>query len=166
MLFVVRLQLQETGSVFEPSVGGGLFDLVKSIITDIYTAANQLARISVSRHGNYQETLQQCQDLRALEQEVMRHMQQVRDEAESLREGLDRYAHLWESDRQGVMHEFLKYGRQVRPEEPDAEETPPTLKDVQREVRHTCEVRTHLCSCEVRLMVSVMFSFRSSRSTD
>ncbi|KAE8290438.1 Dynein heavy chain 11, axonemal Axonemal beta dynein heavy chain 11 Ciliary dynein heavy chain 11 [Larimichthys crocea] len=106
-------QLQETGSVFEPSVGGGLFDLVKSIITDIYTAANQLARISVSRHGNYQETLQQCQDLRALEQEVMRHMQQVRDEAESLREGLDRYAHLWESDRQGVMHEFLKYGRQI-----------------------------------------------------
>ncbi|TKS79232.1 Dynein heavy chain 17, axonemal [Collichthys lucidus] len=131
----------------QPSVGGGLFDLVKSIITDIYTAANQLARISVSRHGNYQETLQQCQDLRALEQEVMRHMQQVRDDAESLREGLDRYAHLWESDRQGVMHEFLKYGRQVRPEEPDAEETPPTLKDVQREIEslhRLSEQVTHL----------------------
>lgn len=154
MLFAVRLQLQETGSVFEPSVGGGLSDLLKSIITDIYTAANQPVRISVSRHSNYQATLQQCPDLRALEQEVMRHLQQVREEAESLREGLDRYAHLWKSDRQGVMQEFLMYSRQVRPEEPDTEETPPTLKDFQREVRHTCEVRTHLWSCEVRLMVS------------
>ena len=49
----VRLQLQETGSVFEPSVGGGLSDLLKTV----YTAANQLPRISVRRHGNYQVSL-------------------------------------------------------------------------------------------------------------
>ncbi len=56
-LFAVRLQLQETGSVFEPSVGGGLSDILTTIITDIYAAASQPPRISVSHHGNYQVTL-------------------------------------------------------------------------------------------------------------
>ena len=50
----VRLQLQETGSVFEPSVGG---DLLKTIITDIYRAASLPARISMSRYDNLQVTV-------------------------------------------------------------------------------------------------------------
>lgn len=55
-LLAVRLELQETGSVFEPSVSGGLSDLLKTIITDVYTAASLPPRISVSRQGNYQVT--------------------------------------------------------------------------------------------------------------
>lgn len=42
--------------MFEPSVDGGLTDLLENIITDIYTAASLPPRISVSRHGNYQVT--------------------------------------------------------------------------------------------------------------
>ncbi|KAG7233943.1 hypothetical protein INR49_006298 [Caranx melampygus] len=39
-----------------------------------------------------------------------------------------------QSDRQAVMQEFLTYSRQLGPEELEAEETPPTLKDFQREI--------------------------------
>ncbi|XP_044075484.1 dynein axonemal heavy chain 17-like [Siniperca chuatsi] len=134
-LLAVRLQLQETGSVFEPSVGDGLSDLLKTIITDIYTAASLPPRISVSRQGNYQVSLQQSPDLSALEEEVMHRLLQVREEAEHLRAGLDRYSYLWQSDRRRVMQEFLTYSRQLGPEELEAVETPPTLKDFQREIQ-------------------------------
>ncbi|XP_073347414.1 dynein axonemal heavy chain 17-like [Pagrus major] len=127
----VRLELQETGSVLEPSVGGGL---LKTIITDIYTAASLPARISVSRHDNLQESLQQSPDLTALEQEVMRHLVLVKEEAEHLRAGLDRYSYLWQSNRKEMMQDFLAYSRQLRPDELEAEEAPPSLKDFQREI--------------------------------
>ncbi|XP_038575069.1 dynein heavy chain 17, axonemal-like isoform X2 [Micropterus salmoides] len=125
-LLAVRLELQETGSVFEPSVSGGLSDLLKTIITDVYTAASLPPRISVS--------LQQSPKLSALEQEVMRRLLQVREEAERLRAGLNRYSYLWQSNRRRVMQEFLTYSRQLGPEELEAEKTPPTLKDFQREI--------------------------------
>ncbi|XP_041805081.1 dynein heavy chain 17, axonemal-like isoform X2 [Chelmon rostratus] len=133
-LFAVRLQLQETGSVFEPSLDGGLSDLLKTIIADIYKAASLPARISVSRPGNYQMSLQQSPDLSALEQDIMHHLLQVREEAEHLRAGLDRYSYLWQSDRMQVIQDFLTYSRQLGPEELEAEETPPTLKDFKREI--------------------------------
>lgn len=60
---------------------------------------------------------------------------EVREEAERLRAGLDRYSYLWQSDRRSVMQEFLTYSRQLGPEELEAEEAPPTLKDFKREVR-------------------------------
>lgn len=66
------------------------------------------------------------------------HLLQVREEAELLLARLDRYSHLWLSDRKEVMQEFLTYSRQLRPEEVEVEVAPPTLKDFQREVRHTC----------------------------
>ncbi|KAM7399948.1 hypothetical protein PAMA_004572 [Pampus argenteus] len=178
-LLAVSLQLQDTGSVFEPSVNSGLSDLMKSIISDVYTAASLLPRISVSRHGNYkrvfqvslvfkvfkvsqvfqvlwvsrvfrvlqvlqvsqvlqsrmfQVSLQHNPDLSVLEQEVMRRLLQVREDAEHLRIGLDRYSYLWQSDRRNVMQEFLTHSRQLGPEELEAEEAPPTLKDFKREI--------------------------------
>lgn len=83
-------------------------------------------------------SLQQSPDLSALEQEVMRHLLQVRQEAECLRAGLDRYSYLWQSDGREVMQKFLTYSREPGPEELEVEETPPTLKDFQREVRLIC----------------------------
>lgn len=53
----VSLQRQETGSVFEFSGGGGLCEHLKSIISDVYTAASLPPRISVHRHDNYQVSL-------------------------------------------------------------------------------------------------------------
>ncbi|XP_040910342.1 dynein heavy chain 17, axonemal-like [Toxotes jaculatrix] len=126
-LLAVSLQLKETGSVFEPSVGD---DLLMKIISDIHTAASLQPRISMGRHGNYQHS----PELSELEREVMQRLLQVREEAERLRAGLDRYSHLWQSDRQEVFQEFLTYSRQLGPEELEADKTPPTLKDFRREI--------------------------------
>ncbi|XP_047445761.1 dynein axonemal heavy chain 17-like isoform X2 [Mugil cephalus] len=146
-LLTISLQLKETGSVFEPSVGVGLSDFLKTIISDVYAAANQLPRISTSHHGNYQVSLQLDPELSALEHEVMHHLQKVEEEAEHLRAGLDRYSHLWQSDRTTAFQEFLSYSRQLGPEEVEPEQAPPTLKDFQREIeslhRLSAEV-THL----------------------
>nr|XP_020515899.2 dynein heavy chain 17, axonemal-like [Labrus bergylta] len=81
-----------------------------------------------------QVSLQQRPALCELEQEVMSHLVQVRKEAEHLRAKLDRYSYLWESDRRGVMEDFLTYGRQLEADELEAEVTPPTLKDFRREI--------------------------------
>ncbi|XP_068565359.1 dynein axonemal heavy chain 17-like isoform X4 [Cebidichthys violaceus] len=129
VFLTVSLQLQETGSVFEPSVGDGLSDLLQSV----YSAASLPLRVSERRHGNYQVSLQQSPDLSALEQEVMHRLLQVKEEAERLSAGLDRYAYLWQSDRREVMQEFLTYSRQLGDEEVEVEEALPTLKDFQRE---------------------------------
>ncbi|XP_068424324.1 dynein axonemal heavy chain 17-like [Clinocottus analis] len=134
VLLKVSLQLQETGSVFEPSVGVGLSNLLQTIISDIYSAAGLPPRISVSRQGTYQVSLQQSPDLSALEQEVMHQLLQVREEAERLSAGLDRYSYLWRSNRKEVMQEFLTYSRRLGPAELEVKVTPPTLKDFQREV--------------------------------
>ncbi|XP_041659589.1 dynein heavy chain 17, axonemal-like [Cheilinus undulatus] len=134
VLMAVSLRLKETGSVFEPSVDVGLSDFLKSIINDVYAVAGLPPRISVSRHGNYQVSLRQHPALQELEQEVMCHLQQVKEEAEHLRAGLDRYSFLWESDRRAVMEDFLAYGRQLRADELEAEVTPPTLRDFRREI--------------------------------
>ncbi|XP_031695289.1 dynein beta chain, ciliary-like isoform X1 [Anarrhichthys ocellatus] len=130
VFLTVSLQLQETGIVFEPSVGVGLSDLLQSI----YSAASLPLRVSERRHSNYQVSLQQSPDLSALEQEVMHRLLQVKEEAERLSAGLDRYAYLWQSDRREVMQEFLIYSRQLGDEEVEVEEAPPTLKDFQREI--------------------------------
>ncbi|XP_068565357.1 dynein axonemal heavy chain 17-like isoform X2 [Cebidichthys violaceus] len=130
VFLTVSLQLQETGSVFEPSVGDGLSDLLQSV----YSAASLPLRVSERRHGNYQVSLQQSPDLSALEQEVMHRLLQVKEEAERLSAGLDRYAYLWQSDRREVMQEFLTYSRQLGDEEVEVEEALPTLKDFQREI--------------------------------
>ncbi|MEQ2233582.1 hypothetical protein ILYODFUR_023355, partial [Ilyodon furcidens] len=60
---------------------------------------------------------------------------QVKEEAEQLRAGLNRYSHLWQSDRTAVFQEFLTYGKQLGAEAVDAERKPPTLKDFQREIQ-------------------------------
>ncbi|XP_033991967.1 dynein beta chain, ciliary-like [Trematomus bernacchii] len=144
VFLTVSLQLQETGSVFEPSVGGGLSDLLQSFINDVYSAASLPPRISDGHHGNYQVCLQQEPRLSALEQEVMRLLQKVKEEAELLQVKMDRYSYLWQSDRRAVMQEFLTYSRQLGPEELEAPEAPPTLKDFQRELQALSSLQVEL----------------------
>ncbi|XP_033935531.1 dynein beta chain, ciliary-like, partial [Pseudochaenichthys georgianus] len=140
VFLTVSLQLQETGSVFEPSVGGGLSDLLQSFINGVYSAASLPPRISAGHRGNYQQEPR----LSALEQEVMRRLQKVKEEAELLQVKMDRYSHLWQSDRQAVMQEFLTYSRQLGPEELEAPEAPPTLKDFQRELQALSSLQVEL----------------------
>ncbi|KAK1879676.1 Dynein heavy chain 17 axonemal [Dissostichus eleginoides] len=159
-------KLQETGSVFEPSVGGGLSDLLQSFINDVYSAASLPPRISAGHHGNYQVCLQQEPRLSALEQEVMRRLQKVKEEAELLQVKMDRYSHLWQSDRQAVMQEFLTYSRQLGPEELEAPEAPPTLKDFQRELQALSSLQVELSQLdEQRLLGWLKVELRPFRDS-
>ncbi|XP_061835200.1 dynein axonemal heavy chain 17-like isoform X3 [Nerophis lumbriciformis] len=134
-LLQVSLQLDSTGSLFEPSLEEDLADLLKSFIDDVYSAASLPPRISVSHHGGHQEALRENADLMALEQEVMQHLPEVREEAALLKARLDNFSHLWNSNKRAVMQEFLTYGRKLKPEEEEVAETPPTLADFQREIQ-------------------------------
>ncbi|XP_014908824.1 dynein heavy chain 17, axonemal-like isoform X4 [Poecilia latipinna] len=135
-LLAVSLQLQDSrGLVFEPSIDDGPAAFLKTIIRDVYGAGALVPRISVGRHGDYQESLRQNPELCALEQEVMTRLLQVKEEAEKLRAGLDRYAHLWLSDKQAVFQEFLAYGKPLAVGEVEADKNPPSLKDFQREIQ-------------------------------
>lgn len=146
--------------MFEPSIDDGPAAFLKTIIRDVYGAGALVPRISVGRHGDYQvsrpsvlltrpatptslhsspvlqESLRQNPELCALEQEVMTRLLQVKEEAKKLRAGLDRYAHLWLSDKQAVFQEFLTYGKPLAVGEVEADQNPPSLKDFQREVTH------------------------------
>ncbi|XP_077414760.1 dynein axonemal heavy chain 17-like isoform X2 [Vanacampus margaritifer] len=133
-LLQVSLQLQPTGSVFDPSLTTDLTDVLKSFIADIHAAASLPPRISTSQEGNYQEALRDNADLVALEQEVMQHLQDVNEEAELLKADLDRFSPLWQSHKRGVMQEFLAYGRRLKEGEEEVDECPPTLADFQREI--------------------------------
>ncbi|XP_023191184.1 dynein heavy chain 17, axonemal-like [Xiphophorus maculatus] len=135
-LLAVSLQLRDSrGLVFEPSIDDGPAAFLKTIIRDVYGAGALVPRISVGRHGDYQESLRQNPELCALEQEVMTRLLQVKEEAKKLRAGLDRYAHLWLSDKQAVFQEFLTYGKPLAVGEVEADQNPPSLKDFQREIQ-------------------------------
>ncbi|XP_054882263.1 dynein axonemal heavy chain 17-like [Poeciliopsis prolifica] len=134
-LLAVSLQLRDSrGLVFEPSIDDGPTAFLKTIIRDVYGAGALVPRISVSRHGDYQESLRQNPELCALEQEVMARLLQMKEEAEKLRAELNRYAHLWLSDKRAVFQEFLDYGKPLAVGEVEAE-NPPSLKDFQREIQ-------------------------------
>ncbi|PWA32762.1 hypothetical protein CCH79_00020373 [Gambusia affinis] len=135
-LLAVSLQLRDSrGLVFEPLIDDGPAAFLKTIMRDVYGTCALVPRISIGRHGDYQESLRQNPELCALEQEVMTRLLQVKEEAEKLRVGLDRYAHLWLSDKQAVFQEFLAYSKPLAVGEVEAEENPPSLKDFQREIQ-------------------------------
>ncbi|XP_061776593.1 dynein axonemal heavy chain 17-like isoform X1 [Nerophis ophidion] len=134
-LLQVSLQLDSTGSLFKPSLEEDLADLLKSFIDDVYSAASLPPRISVSHQGGHQDALRENADLMALEQEVMQHLPEVREEAALLKARLDKFSPLWNSNKRAVMQEFLTYGRKLTPDEEEVVETPPTLADFQREIQ-------------------------------
>ncbi|XP_061694807.1 dynein axonemal heavy chain 17-like isoform X3 [Syngnathoides biaculeatus] len=135
-LLQVSLQLQLTGSVFDPSLTSDLTEVLKSFIADIHAAAALPPRVSAARRGNYQEALREDAELTALEKEVMLRLQEANEEAERLRADLDRFSPLWQSHKRSVMDDFLKYGRHLDEGEEDVDEAPPKLADFQREVSH------------------------------
>ncbi|XP_063741803.1 dynein axonemal heavy chain 11-like [Eleginops maclovinus] len=100
-----------------------------------------------------QVCLQQEPCLSALEQEVMHRLLKVGEEAELLQVRMDRYSFLWQSDRQAVMQEFLTYSRQLGPEEMEAPEAPPTLKDFQRELQALSSLQGELSHLEEQVLL-------------
>ncbi|KAM9790923.1 dynein axonemal heavy chain 17-like [Syngnathus typhle] len=135
-LLQVSLQLQPTGSVFDPSLTSDLTEVLKSFISDVLAAGALPPRLAGAHRGNYQEALRDNAELAELEKEVMQHLQEVNQEAELLRANLDRFSPLWLSPKRNVMQEFLTYGRRLNQGEEEVDKVPPTLADFQREINN------------------------------
>ncbi|XP_078144038.1 dynein axonemal heavy chain 17-like [Centroberyx gerrardi] len=152
-LLCVCVQLQEAECVLSCR----LTDRLKSLLDQIYTAAELIHPLSVCRDP-HQLALQQQVELCVLRGEVLRRGQEVQEEAERLREQLDRFSFLWQDDRQEVMQQFLTYGRVPSPEELEAEApppaAPPTLQDFSREVESYERLRGEASRLDERPVLS------------
>uniref|UniRef100_A0A4X1URR4 Dynein axonemal heavy chain 17 n=1 Tax=Sus scrofa TaxID=9823 RepID=A0A4X1URR4_PIG len=150
-LFEVRMELDDDGLVFSPSLDMGgdrsFLALIGSLVTDIFNVARLIPRLAKGRM-NYKvrphclprhqlpswagtaSLTQPRPGVRVCSGEVLSGYQ----------DSFERYSYLWADDPQEVMKNFLTFGRAVSPEDLDtrAEETlpkrPPTLAQFQQQI--------------------------------
>ncbi|XP_059853521.1 dynein axonemal heavy chain 17 [Delphinus delphis] len=156
-LFEVRMELDEDGLVFNPSlaVGGeqGFLALIGSLVTDIYNAAKLIPRLAKGRM-NYKTDLEDMTDLIEMGEELSNLVISAIKEAEEYQDSFERYAYLWMDDPQEVMKSFLIYGHAISPEDwdPQAEETlpkmPPTLAQFQQQIDSYEKLYEEVSKCE------------------
>ncbi|XP_058902457.1 dynein axonemal heavy chain 17 isoform X5 [Kogia breviceps] len=156
-LFEIRMELDEDGLVFNPSleVGGdrGFLALIGSLVTDIYNAAKLIPRLAKGRM-NYKTDLEDMTDLIEMREEMSNLVLSAIKEAEEYQDSFERYAYLWMDDPQEVMKNFLIYGHAISPEDldPQAEETlpkmPPTLSQFQQQINSYEELYEEVSKCE------------------
>uniref|UniRef100_A0A4X1UQ33 AAA+ ATPase domain-containing protein n=1 Tax=Sus scrofa TaxID=9823 RepID=A0A4X1UQ33_PIG len=132
-LFEVRMELDDDGLVFSPSLdmGGDRTGLVR----------REGDRIQgLPRSCPFQTDLEDMTDLTELREEMSNLVLGAVKEAEEYQDSFERYSYLWADDPQEVMKNFLTFGRAVSPEDLDtrAEETlpkrPPTLAQFQQQI--------------------------------
>ncbi|XP_015211854.2 dynein axonemal heavy chain 17 [Lepisosteus oculatus] len=136
-LFEVRFELEDCDTVFYPSlaygISDGFYDLVESLINDVYKAAQLVPRLSQDHHLSYQSDLEEMVELSELRDSILTHVANAMKEAQDYQELLDKYSYLWEDDRDEFMEQFLLYGHVLTPEEIEAHgeenvpKNPPTL---------------------------------------
>ncbi|XP_076453714.1 LOW QUALITY PROTEIN: dynein beta chain, ciliary-like [Babylonia areolata] len=137
-LFEARLELQVPDMMFLPSmdfgVADGFYDLVDSLIGDVYKQASLIPRLaSHSGQEHYQMDLEEMDDLSEMRQELMERVQTIMNKATEYRGSFDNYAYLWVDDRNEFMRQFLLYNHVLTAEEIEAHadegvpEKPPTL---------------------------------------
>uniref|UniRef100_A0A5G2QUI5 Dynein axonemal heavy chain 17 n=1 Tax=Sus scrofa TaxID=9823 RepID=A0A5G2QUI5_PIG len=142
-LFEVRMELDDDGLVFSPSLDMGgdrsFLALIGSLVTDIFNVARLIPRLAKGRM-NYKTDLEDMTDLTELREEMSNLVLGAVKEAEEYQDSFERYSYLWADDPQEVMKNFLTFGRTVSPEDLDtrAEETlpkrPPTLAQFQQQI--------------------------------
>ncbi|XP_059763861.1 dynein axonemal heavy chain 17 isoform X1 [Balaenoptera ricei] len=156
-LFEVRMELDEDGLVFNPSleVGGdrGFLALIESLVTDICNAAKLIPRLAKGRM-NYKTDLEDMTDLIEMREEMSSLVISAIKEAEEYQDSFERYAYLWMDNPQEFMKNFLTYGRAISPEDldPQAEETlpkmPPTLAQFQQQINSYEKLYEEVSKCE------------------
>ncbi|XP_008523107.2 dynein axonemal heavy chain 17 isoform X1 [Equus przewalskii] len=142
-LFEVRMELEEDGLVFSPSLemGGtrGFLALIESLINDIYNVAKLIPRLAKGRMS-YKTDLEDVTDLIEMREEVSNLVITAMKAAEEYQDSFERYSYLWTDDPQEFMKNFLIYGRAVTPEDLDGRaesslpKTPPTLAQFQQQI--------------------------------
>jgi len=131
--------------VFIPSVDNGVddgfFDLVDSLLDDIYRQACLIPRLAAHiGQDDYQEELENMNELSVKRAQLMERVNYVMSEAIEYRNSFDVYSYLWVQDRSEFMKQFLLYNHELTPEEIEeagddgVPESPPTLEQFKEQV--------------------------------
>ncbi|KAL6090807.1 hypothetical protein STEG23_013233, partial [Scotinomys teguina] len=137
-IFEAQLSLVPPELVFHPSldsgVKGGLYDIVESLLSSIFTIPSLVPRLSPhSGSPHYQGDLEDMADLASLRNTVMERVKSMMTLCCGYRNTFSQYSYLYVEDRKEILGQFLLYGHVLTPEEIEAHaedgipENPPLL---------------------------------------
>uniref|UniRef100_A0A2K5SD28 Dynein axonemal heavy chain 17 n=1 Tax=Cebus imitator TaxID=2715852 RepID=A0A2K5SD28_CEBIM len=156
-LFEIRMELDEDGLAFSPSleVGSerGLLALIEGLVNDIYNVARFIPRLAKGKM-NYKMDLEDIADLIEMREEVSNLVISAMKEAEEYQDSFERYSYLWTDDLQEFMKNFLIYGCVPTAEDLDTRtddtipKTPPTLAQFQEQIDSYEKLYEEVSKCE------------------
>uniref|UniRef100_A0A2K5MWZ2 Dynein axonemal heavy chain 17 n=1 Tax=Cercocebus atys TaxID=9531 RepID=A0A2K5MWZ2_CERAT len=156
-LFEIRMELDEDGLTFRPSleVGSehGFLALIEGLVNDIYNVARFIPRLAKGRM-NYKMDLEDNTELIEMREEVSSLVINAMKEAEEYQDSFERYSYLWTDDLQEFMNNFLIYGCAVTAEDLETQtddtipKTPPTLAQFQQQIDSYEKLYEEVSECE------------------
>ncbi|XP_045232519.2 dynein axonemal heavy chain 17 [Macaca fascicularis] len=156
-LFEIRMELDEDGLTFRPSleVGSehGFLALIEGLVNDIYNVARLIPRLAKGRM-NYKMDLEDNTELIEMREEVSSLVISTMKEAEEYQDSFERYSYLWTDDLQEFMNNFLIYGCAVTAEDLETRtddtipKTPPTLAQFQQQIDSYEKLYEEVSECE------------------
>uniref|UniRef100_A0A4W3K7X4 Dynein axonemal heavy chain 17 n=1 Tax=Callorhinchus milii TaxID=7868 RepID=A0A4W3K7X4_CALMI len=142
-LFEVRLELDESDTVFRPSLGIGseFYALMERLMNDVYNIVGLVPRLAKHHpRKRYQIDLEEMADLSEMREDIMSQVISVMKMAADYESSFDSYSYLWVDDRSEFLDEFLMYGRVLTPEEIESygeggvPQSPPTLEQFKNQI--------------------------------
>ncbi|XP_078230912.1 dynein axonemal heavy chain 17 isoform X3 [Callithrix jacchus] len=156
-LFEIRMELDEDGLAFNPSleVGSerGLLALIEGLVNDIYNVARFIPRLAKGKMS-YKTDLEDITDLIEMREDVSSLVVNAMKQAEEYQDSFERYSYLWTDDLQEFMKNFLIYGCVPSAEDLDTRtddtipKTPPTLAQFQEQIDSYEKLYEEVSKCE------------------
>ncbi|KAM7334656.1 hypothetical protein ACRRTK_007976 [Alexandromys fortis] len=156
-LFEIRMELDEEGLTYNPSLEMGGEDsflvLIEGLINDLYNVARLIPRLAKGRI-NYKTDLEDITDLIEMREEVSSLVIGAMKVAEEYQDSFERYSYLWVDDLQEFMKNFLIFGHAPTPEELDTRvddtipKTPPSLAQFQQQIDSYEKLYEEVSRCE------------------
>ncbi|XP_048222854.1 dynein axonemal heavy chain 17 [Perognathus longimembris pacificus] len=155
-LFEVRMELDEEGLTFNPSLEMGLdegfLSLIEGLVNDIYNVARLIPRLAKGRMS-YKVDLEDMTDLMEMREELSNLVINAMKEAEEYQDSFERYSYLWMDDPQEFMRNFLIFGHAPTLEELEMRQdnlpkTPPTLEQFQLQIDSYEKLYEEVSKCE------------------
>ncbi|GAB1297122.1 Dynein axonemal heavy chain 17 [Apodemus speciosus] len=156
-LFEIRMELDEEGLTYNPSLEmgdeDGFLALIEGLINDLYNVARLIPRLAKGRM-NYKTDLEDITDLIEMREEVSSLVIGALKVAEEYQDSFERYSYLWVDDLQEFMKNFLIFGHAPTPEELDTKtddtipKTPPSLAQFQQQIDSYERLYEEVSRCE------------------
>ena len=144
-LFEAQLLLKPPELVYNPSLNfgdhNGFYEQCEVNVGLVYQQAQLIPRIASHLPSkNYQQDLENKNDLAEMKNEFMDRVMNILTKANEFKDSFSKYAYLWHDDRQEFMKQFLLYNHVPTHEEIEAyaetgvPESPPTLEQFKDQV--------------------------------